>query len=263
MIKAASLALLIGAASAHMKLVEPEPRVNSNGITTGPCGDETGDWTGPVTNLEPGFNLVRIAINDHPNHVFRVSLSRVLRGNETDFDCVMLSHVPQIIENSTSDVQFNISIPDVDCSGNNLCALRVEMFPASSSSCCNRTAGDCGAGWYSCANVRINGTQEREGVECHAPCSWPYRDWHKDMFMSYDDTANAHWKAISATTYRLSNMGEWQQPMCAPNDVITAPTNCTDYWDTDEDGGLDDSHSPMICTNVAAMLALVVTLLFR
>jgi hypothetical protein len=57
------------------------------------------------------------------------------------------------------------------------------------------------------------------------------------MFMSYDDSDNEHWKPVSATAYRLSNMGEWKQPMCAPNDDITEPTDCTDYWERNVGGG--------------------------
>ena len=123
------LALLQGIASLNINRVEahsrwkcPNPRSPQTGIKSGPCGDETNDFSGDIgVEIKPG--LLRIVFEESVHHTgapFRISLSQ--DGSDDD-SCVLLDHIPHkdccrpnlVDETTYTPYIITVNIPNIIC----------------------------------------------------------------------------------------------------------------------------------------------------
>ena len=103
-------------------------------------------------------------------------------------------------ERSANNLYINITIPNVDCSdGCALQALSVMTDKIEPGSCCiyesDGISGSCFSNYHSCANVYINGQQNRNKLQCLQPSNWPYKDWTKDIYTQ--ESSSIYWNEKS------------------------------------------------------------------
>ena len=88
-----SLSAWVSPAHAHSRIACPTARSQKTGIKTGPCGSQTGDFSGPYTTVGPGPLTILIEESiAHSGAPFTVSLSQDRR--DTGGVCVLLDHIP-------------------------------------------------------------------------------------------------------------------------------------------------------------------------
>ena len=179
-------AVIIVPADSHSRLGCPPSRSPDTNIKSGPCGAQTGDFTGPTTTVAPGLFTIKIEESiAHTGAPFRIALS-----NEEDDSksCVLLDHIPA---NPASKPQFGqeatwtpyyvtVVIPDVQC---NKCSLQLQnpmtdkiggrgwkecTYPGPA-----EDGQTCFSVYHSCANIKITGSIPRNQYTCDdAPTGW-------------------------------------------------------------------------------------------
>ena len=112
----------IASTKAHSRWKCPEPRSPDTGIKSGPCGDQTNDFTGDIDlEIKPGS--LRIIFEESVHHTgapFRISLSD---DGSDDSSCVLLDHIPHndccrpnlMDETTYTPYVITIDIPNVIC----------------------------------------------------------------------------------------------------------------------------------------------------
>jgi hypothetical protein len=159
--------LLVSWCSGHAYLVSPAPRdAGDRRLKEYPCGEGLGNrYDLPGTVLQPGPLTVvfRETIN-HAGAPYRLALTTGGKDDRFD-DFVLLDHVPHCdgCGSVPRDHAVTVTIPDLACDA---CAIQViqVMTDKFSSPCANPAglASSCGRvdfAYFSCSNVRINGTQ--------------------------------------------------------------------------------------------------------
>jgi len=180
-------------ANAHARWVCPQPRDPSTGIKSGPCGTQSGNFSGVFFDIQPGpMTLVYEESIAHKGAPFTISLSR---DGEDVYDVVLLAHIPHNdknepiygVESTYTKTYITVEIPDVRCERCSLQLLNPMTDKLASNgmseceydpecSTCNN-GKNCFSNYHSCGNVRINGSIPRnEYVSAGQPISWPYSD---------------------------------------------------------------------------------------
>lgn len=116
------VASLVGPADGHSRWKCPEARSSDTGIKSGPCGDETNDFSNEIgLEIKPG--PLRIIFEESVHHTgapFRISLSD---DGSDDSSCVLLDHIPHndccrpnLMDESTyTPYVITVNIPNVIC----------------------------------------------------------------------------------------------------------------------------------------------------
>jgi len=187
-------------ADAHARWSCPAPRDPSTGIKTGPCGAQSGDFSGDMYEIQPGpMTLVFEESIAHAGAPFTISLSR---EGEDVYDVVLLAHIPHNdlnapvygVESTYTKTYITVEIPDVLCER---CALQLlnpmtdKLAGNGMESCiydpdcsnCNN-GKNCFSNYHSCANVRINGTAvaRNDYVAPAQSVDWPYAHLPTDEY---------------------------------------------------------------------------------
>eukprot|EP01012_Entosiphon_sulcatum_P015189 TRINITY_DN2019_c0_g1_i2.p3 TRINITY_DN2019_c0_g1~~TRINITY_DN2019_c0_g1_i2.p3 ORF type:complete len:258 (-),score=52.29 TRINITY_DN2019_c0_g1_i2:311-1027(-) len=202
------LATLAPAVTGHALWLTPNPEPrhdNDNWLKAYPCGTngQFNNWTAPFTELAPGRQTLRFreTIN-HPGSPYRVAFTW---GDDTKYDrFVVLDHIPHNDKGRTDEHtgehrgkwhEIDVDVPDVDCTKAD-CALQIvqimsDKFPQGFECQPEELAKSCGNpawAYFSCANVRITGSANPEGL---AP-----------FYRSYDGNT-------APTPWRKGESGEW------------------------------------------------------
>jgi len=193
---------LVSQIEAHARWVCPKPRNANTGIKSGPCGPESGNFTGSYMDISPGpMTLVFEESIAHKGAPFRIALS--VEGSDDYYHtCVLLNHIPHNddnapiygVESTYTKTYITVEIPNVKC---DRCALQLvnpmtDKLEANGQSQClyDPTCTTCNDGvrcfsnYHSCSNVRINGTIPRSQYVCPsaAPGDWPYGHLPQDIY---------------------------------------------------------------------------------
>jgi hypothetical protein len=184
------------AVQAHARFKCPSPRSADTGIKTGPCGDQTNDFSlssdgAAILEIAPG--PMRIELEESISHTgapFRIALSS--DGSDDDGVCVLLDHIPhndnpasrpQYLDESTyTPYSITIEIPDVYCEK---CSLhmanpmtdKIDGDGAPDAPGCTDPDGTCFSVYHSCTvPFKITGSVPRSQFTCPAsplPDDWP------------------------------------------------------------------------------------------
>eukprot|EP01129_Flabellula_baltica_P014817 TRINITY_DN7212_c0_g1_i1.p1 TRINITY_DN7212_c0_g1~~TRINITY_DN7212_c0_g1_i1.p1 ORF type:complete len:287 (+),score=47.11 TRINITY_DN7212_c0_g1_i1:31-861(+) len=150
--------------SAHFRLNYPTARNDNTGLKTKPCGGDA-FWSpgDAVTVLSPGINTISLYETiPHDGSPFRVALS----VNSDDYyeDLVLMDHIPDWVGPSGSKYMYiDVEIPDIDCEYCSIQVFNPMTDKNEDGSCCEYPEGGDGCVnslYVSCANIRINGTQD-------------------------------------------------------------------------------------------------------
>eukprot|EP01084_Bolivina_argentea_P078833 143057_1 len=191
----------------HMLLKYPPPRTQEafNGVKTGPCGDHTNNFSGPVTELIPG-ETVTIIIEEIIHHVgapYRLALSQ--ENQDTGFSkCILLDHIPQHTYNRiANELHINITVPNVYCNLCSIQALSIMTDKIEKDSCCEYNndgiSGSCFSNYHSCSNIFINGTINRNNLLCKGfddtiSQLWSFKNWKTNRYTQ--EESNTIWNEI-------------------------------------------------------------------
>lgn len=214
-------------ASAHVVSKHPAPRLDSsNYLKQYPCGSGTqyNDFATGLTELSPGPNV--FTFKETINHVgapYRIAISAI---NDDQYDThVLLDHIPHNDAGSTGGGgklhAVQIEVPDIDCITQQ-CAIQVIQImtdkfagvcaPADLSNSC----GSPSYAYFSCANVKINGTQTLASLG--------------SFYKALDGSTTAYGWTDESTTWTQRSDGYWVIPgqITTPFTVATgAPTTTT------------------------------------
>ena len=196
---------LVREGEAHARLVCPAPRSPIANKNVG-CGADAA-VKGPVTVLSPGLQTIHFEeFVFHSGAPARLLLSTTGDVTQPSFEaCELLGHIPhhETTPGSTGKYSITVVIPDVSCEG---CVLQLITMMTDKSTAPNCTfdplsasGGECQS-YFSCADVKITGTQPAAGFTCPAqPAAWPFKNLPKDV---YSKDFNRGWKVDNATGIR-------------------------------------------------------------
>lgn len=203
--KFAGLPLLAATATAHSRIRCPPARdlngFSSTGIKYGPCGDDTGDFSAPSIDIQPGPLTIHVQESiQHDGSGWAFYLSE---DGDDSSRCLLLDHIPadpngQAFpfpgtspqnEDDWDQLYITLDVPDVACEKCSIIMSNIMVDKASdeiaapwgtgctydgaSGSCATDIPG--GYGYHSCTvPLRINGTIPRADYACPGqPVDWP------------------------------------------------------------------------------------------
>jgi len=206
----AAAATLATTANAHSRIACPPARnmdgFDSTSIKYGPCGDDTGDFSAPTVDIQPGPLTIHIQESiQHAGSGWAFYLSE--DGNDNS-RCLMLDHIPADPngkafpspgtspqrESDWDQLFITLDIPDVACEK---CSIQMQNImvdkasdevaaPWGTGCTYDGESGSCmdiggGYGYHSCSvPLRINGTIPRADYACTGqPSDWP-TEWVGD-----------------------------------------------------------------------------------
>lgn len=102
-------ALLPRSVEGHAKLIYPVPRSQEVGIKNGPCGPETGQFTGTFETIRPGpLTIEWEETISHDGAPYRLALSREA-SDDGYSECILLDHIPHN-PSTTSPKRYKVTV---------------------------------------------------------------------------------------------------------------------------------------------------------
>ena len=225
------ISLFVVPITGHSRWKCPEPRSPSTGIKSGPCGDETNNFSNELgLEIKPGpLRLIFEESIHHTGAPFRISLSE---DGSDDSSCVLLDHIPHndccipsyLDESTYTPYVITVNIPNVIC---DKCSLHLsnpmtdKIGDGGSPSGIGCTdPGTCFSVYHSCTKpFRILGDVNNDAVlrseyDCNSDAvngDWP-KSWMGDNGESVDASTpflyrreSASWSSLDYTLHAVSS----------------------------------------------------------
>jgi len=171
------------------------PRTSESGLKTYPCGGISFFADGhPVTTLNPGKQTLQFEETiSHTGAPFRIALS--IDSDDLFDQFVLVDHIPHndaAESNAVKIYQYEVTIPDVNCTRCSLALTNPMTDKIGSGTCCayptqkNSTNSICGSVYHSCANVVIKGKIPKETFMKSYNYTGPCGDYTQESSVSID-----------------------------------------------------------------------------